>query len=198
MKKNLCDFVVGLLVCVVACSFQIPGKTQDGRDVLLETDGTWKYCFAKKYFKSMLATKSVESKVLPLKISFNPHQWKIEPSRSDEEFFFVLKGQDAVAFLIPQVLSLSYEMTKETMEELASDVGDDFNMRLEEDRVVNGLPIKYFEYDLTIDGTPFTHMMYLYAGEEATIHFIAYGLKNEFDKHKYVMEDLLNGISFSR
>lgn len=196
--KKIASTVYSIFLFFITCSFQISGSTHDGREVLLESDGSWKFSNAKKYTKSLLATRSIESRIVPFKISYNPAQWTCKLGEDYQEYLFTLKNDNECgALLIPEVLSLPWDMSKDLLIQAATSAGGELNMRVEEDRIVNGIPIKYFVYDLNDEGFEFTYMVYVYAGENATVQFAGYSSKNDFPKYKNTLEDLLNGLALS-
>lgn len=199
MKKNAYRLFVGVLaLCFITCSFQISGRTRDGDEVLLESDGTWKYSTAKKYSKSLLATKSVTSKEVPIQVSFDPEYWNCKPGEDGEEYSFFFKKDDVRAMFFAGAISIPSDMARKTILESDSDPEEDTQIVVEEDRIVNGLPLKYFEYSSICEGAQFTYMLYVFCGEEVSVHFTAIALTNKAYKYKKVMEDLLNGITLSK
>ncbi|MFN5691342.1 MAG: hypothetical protein ACK46Z_02465, partial [Bacteroidota bacterium] len=112
-----------LLFVSIQSSAQIKALTDDGREVILYKNGTWKFLNAdqakqdsirvggKTYTKTPSQTFLVKSKVADVGIYINPQDWKFKlgTSSGENEYSFNFKNDLAFAFLITEKLQFDYE-----------------------------------------------------------------------------------------
>lgn len=182
----------------LACGEQIFCKTPEGKDVDLNTDGTWKYALQQKHAKSEKAKKFVESKLIPFGVWFDPDAWRISGKKSNEdaEFEFSLKGGDAYALMINEGVGLSYDYMKNFLLEHFNEAEgvEEGHLVHEEKRTVNGLPVTYLQFDMLIHKVPFSAVLLVYIGESETIQLMAFTTTKQLPKYQPAIEEFLNGL----
>ena len=186
---------------------QMRAITDNGEEVMLKDDGTWKYASIKKGYTTVLDTASVEKskdatfllkgKQVKYGIYLNPKKWKFESSKEEEaqEYQLSLKSGDAYAMVIPERIELTYQLLEQVAISNAIDVAPDIRISHQEMRKVNGVLVKMMEMTGTIRGVAFTYLGYYYVGKHGTIQFLTYTANSVYEESKAEMEELLNGFT---
>lgn len=200
-------FIAASLFFVVVCgSAQTPAVTENGDEVLLYNDGTWKYIKQPEnrelatnpqpFTKNDDATFQVKSKKVPISIWINPKKWSFQKSGPNDasEYEFELKGEDAHGLLIAEKIAIPLQNLKDIAFENAKEVSPDIEIVHQEYRNVNGVTVLCMQMDGTIHGTRFTYYGYYFTSELGTIQFLTYTSQNLFPTYREQMETLLNGI----
>lgn len=204
--KRLFSLVLFCSAFTVTSAFaeQIFGKTADGKEIILDTDGTWKYAPEKqrvsgaKLIRDSKATTFVKSKLVPFGVWIDPEAWKISTKKNNEdaEFEFSYRAGDVYALMINEGLGLSYDYMKNFLVEHFNEGDDVEEGRLvrEEERMVNGLPVTYLQFDVLIHKVPFSVILYVYIGENETIQLMAFTTTKQLAKYQPAIENFLNGL----
>jgi len=180
----------------------IHATTEDGRKVLLKSDGTW--VFQPETKGVSLSTSSVppgaDSEVTGrhgfYKIAYEKASWKLEPKPDPpSEFFFEQKEGDVYAMVIAERLEIPLETLKEVALENARSVGEDVTVMLDEKRVVNGVEILAMQFSGVIQGIPFVYYGYYWTGPEGSLQVLTFTGKNLFREYEAVMKEFLDGLT---
>jgi len=70
----------------------------------------------------------------------------------------------------------------------------DIEVEKEEERMVNGILIKYIQMSGTVKGIKFTYAGYYCSNESGSIQFLSFTGKSLFKDYQNDFEDLLNGL----
>lgn len=185
---------------------QTKAITDNGEEVILNSDGTWKYADIKSgydtridtinYVKDKKSTFLVKSKKIPFGIWIDPKKWSFKPNTQEDlpiEYVFTLKGQDAYAMIVTERIEVGYMGLKGVI--LSNLQKSDPNARItrEEMRSVNGVVMEYLELKATIKGSPFVYVGYFYTGDIGTVQFQTFTSEKLLSTYKKEMELLLNG-----
>ncbi len=142
--------------------------------------------------KSSKAVQLAKSSRIPCGIWFDPVKWQITKNyNNDAEISFGLKGKDAYAYMINEGITAPIDILTNFVVGGLMDISEDFSIIEVEDRIVNGLPVKYLRVDALISGININYMIYLYCGKDELVQIYAYS----FGKHFQDLEDFLNGFS---
>ncbi len=192
---------------------QIKAVTDNGDEVILNNDGTWKYVddITKigrivdtnkiAFYKNPDATFQVKSsKVENVSIFLNPKKWSFKKGDSGDalEFEFSLKEKDAGGILITERIEMPIENLKEAAFANARKVSADMAVVNEEYRFVNGVKIFFMQMDGTVQGVKFTYLGYYYSGDKGTIQLLTYTAQSLFSEYKKELENLLNGLTVAK
>lgn len=206
LKYFVFAFVAFLLTQNIA-SGQINAVTENGEEVILFDNGTWKYTNINPAYdtrldtpvvvKSKDATFLVKSKVTKTGVYINPKKWsfKAEESGGPVEYMFNMKNGGAYAMLITEKIELSLQLLQTLALENARKVAPDAHFTSEETRVVNGNVVKVLGISGTLRGVGFSYLGYYYVGEIGTIQLVGYTSDNLFKEYKSEIEELLNGLT---
>jgi hypothetical protein len=208
-KINILLLLVTLVVAIVnpsvASHFQNPthARTENGREVLLYPDGTWKYAENASlasappgtFNKSSNATKAISSQKGAFRIWIDEAKWKQVPNRNeDAEFQFTLVSGEAYAMAITERLPIPINSLKEIALSNAKIVAPDIHVVLDEERVVNGHKILCLIMEGKIKEIPFVYYGYYYSDKTGTIQLITYTGQALFEEYKEELTNFLNGL----
>lgn len=182
-------------------------KTKDGKDVILNSDGTWKYANVngekstekeKNINIDVSNLQFVKSSKIPFGVWLDPKVWESEKNDETEpsEFSFKLKGEEGYGLMVNEPVAIPLESMKEiVVENMKKAEAEDVKVNEEEDRVINGLPVKYLQIDAKVSKVPVNYMVYIYSGEDETIQLFTYSFGKYFIKNRKQMENLMNGLA---
>lgn len=206
MKKTIISFL--LTLSILHASGQIKAVTSNGDEVILNSDGTWKYVNDSvqaasridtnriSFSKNAIATFLVKSNKVNCGIYLNPKKWAFTKSSADEasEYEFTLKGKDAYAMLITEKIEVPIETLNVIAIENAKEAAPDIKIVKQEYRKVNNNMILLIQMDGTIQGIKFTYLGYYFSSSKGTLQLITYTATNLVNEYKNDLEELLNGL----
>jgi len=206
MKK----YFIGIIAFsfVIICNAQIKGITDQGENVLLFSNGTWKYendslnkltTISNNnilYLKDKKASFLVKSNKTNVGVWINPKKWSFKKAKptSPSEYTFTNKDEDLYAMLIAEKTQIPLESLVDIAYDNAKNAAPDIKIIQKEYRIVNGLKVIMMQMNGTIQGIKFTYFGYYYSNESGSIQFITYISQNLFEQSKEQMEKFLNGI----
>lgn len=183
--------------------------TDKGDEVILYTNGTWKYVndssVAKpkeipvnntKFTKSQQSNFLVKSDKLKVGVWINPKKWKFtkEVSNDAAEYEFNSLKEDMYGMIITERIELPYETLKNAAFENAKNVAPDIEITKEEFRMVNGSKVLLLQMKGTYQGINVVYFGYYLSNSLGSVQFLTYTTKNLFDEYSNEMEELLNGL----
>ena len=209
MKHTLLLFIAVLLAS--SSIAQIKAVTSTGEEVILISDGTWKYTSAvaaetkeiavnpAPFAKGKDATFQAKSTVVNAGIFLNPKKWSFKKGAPDgaAEFTFELKGKDAYGMLISERIDIPLESLKNIAFDNAKSAAPDIAIVKQEYRTVNGRKILCMQMDGTVSGIKFTYLGYYYSSKNGAIQLLTYTSQNLLEEYRKDLEDLLNGLEIT-
>jgi hypothetical protein len=205
--KNFIIVLALFLLSTQHAQAQVKAVTEEGDEVILFKDGTWKYTSDKKTAEIKLdtlytkkaadATFLLKSKKISCGVWLNPKKWKFEKDANDtepNEYSFTLNGEDVYAMFIPEKGQIPMDSWKAVAVENAKSVAPDIEVVSEGIRNVNGIDVYCMQLNGTIKGIKFTYFGYYYSSEKGSAQFITYTFQSLFKQYKPEMEKLLNGF----
>lgn len=193
----------------------ITAVTEDGRNVVLFSDGSWVFKPGKKAEKkprfSFLKGKKDKHKPtntgkVPLEggkgvyfIYYDDQKWHVKkpPSGNDAEYTFTHKEGDGYAMMIFERISIPLPNLKNIALENARGVAPDAKILTEDMITVNGHEAMKLTMQGTIEGIPFTYYGYYASDAWGTLQFISYTSSPLFAEYKKDFTELLNGLNIS-
>jgi hypothetical protein len=205
-KTLITCFIFTLMYC--SSLAQIKALTDNGDEVLLNSDGTWKYINDSNYnankidtnkidfLKSKEATFLVKSTKTNCGIYINPKKWFFEKSKATDasEYEFTLKNEDVYAMIVAEKIEMPIESLRLVALENAKEAAPDIKIINQEYRNVNGNIVLQMQMAGTISGVKFTFLGHYYSFPNGTIQFLTYTATSLFIEHKKELEDFLNGF----
>lgn len=192
---------------------QTKALTENGREVLLYADGTWKFSQdssnkntaspdtlklnPNKYTKPSGATFLVKSNIFNIGVFINPNKWTFELHRDNEtipEYRFSLKTGEGFVMMISEKIPLDLETLRQIALLNARDASIDVKETFAEYRIVNGKKVLCLELQGTIKGIKFTYFGYYYSNSNGTVQLLSYSTEQYFGRIQKELENFLNGL----
>ena len=187
------------------CQEPVHAKTDSGKEVILNADGTWKYATeappkpnpSAGFNKSAGANKVFKSDRGEFSIWYDETKWQLRPKSADSEpgrTSFNLRRGDGYGILITEEIGMPISSLKKVALDNAKEIAPDARVVFEETRTVNGKEIVCMKIDLTVEQIPFRYFGYYYSGKQGTVQFLTYTAQNLFEKYEQDFVGLLNGL----
>jgi hypothetical protein len=206
MKKSILVFI-----CIYSLNFiqaQQKAVTENGTEVILYDDGTWKFQNEDeltivevrtnpiKLKKSEGATFLLKSNNLNVGFWLDPKLWSFKKQTENEaaEYKLLLKSGDLYGMIITEKVEIPLETLKSLALANGQKVAPDLKIVKEEYRNVNGLKVLLLEMSGTTQGIKFSYYGYYYSNTNGTVQFITYTSTKLLNSYKSKIEILLNGL----
>ncbi len=204
MKHALISAVlIGVCSGIGMCQEPVRIKTENGREIILNADGTWKYASetlpktAKGvgFNRAAGATKVLKSDRGAFSVWYDETKWHLD-SRSPEPGIrsFSLRRGDGYGYLIAEEIELPLLSLKKIALENAREFAPDAKIVFEETRTVNGKEVLCMKIEGTIEEVPFRYLGYYYAGKQGTVQFLTFTSQRLFEKYESDFVSFLNGL----
>lgn len=203
--RNLMIFLFLLISC--HCYAQnISAVTDDGKKVILNSDGTWRYLNSDQsdadtvsknlinYNKSAASTGIMNLKGDKISVYYNPALWQQKPSNDPTKTILVHKDGEVYGMIIYERVSLDPNVLKNVAINNAKVAAPDTRVISQEYRIVNGVKIFCMKMEGTIQDIKFAYYGYYYAGKAGTLQLLTYTYANLLPDYEKVMTDFLNGL----
>jgi hypothetical protein len=204
IKKILLLFFLGALCLSITpvYSQEIRAKTEDGKEVILYPDGTWRYVKAEapqpltSDINPQSSKKLITGKRGTYGIRIDEDKWRISDIKLNPvaEFCFVHKAGNGYAMIIDENIQMPLETLKNVAFENAKKAAPDAQIIAEEKRIINNNEVLYMKMKGTVQSIPFTYVGYYYSGSAGTIQLITYASQDLFDTFEADFIDFLNGF----
>lgn len=194
----------------LSASAQVKAVTENGEEVILYSDGTWKSTEAPKpgwetRLDTLVVTKSekstflVKGKKLKYGIWMNPKKWTFSGEKNASvpaaEYFFRFKEGDLYAMTVPEEVQVSFESLPKLALKLAQNMDPNAHVTHEDIRIVNGSLVRYIEMKATVEGMELVYVGYYYSGKEGIIRFLGFMSQNLLTKYRKDIDELLSGFT---
>jgi hypothetical protein len=178
--------------------------TEDGRQVILKTDGTWSFLTppanespnALRFEKSATATLKITAPHGQFAVWIDPRRWR---QTKGDEGKISLEATNGKGYAL--VISDAIPISKGSLRAMAlhNAQGLDSNARIvaEETRTVNNREVLCLQMEASYTSIPFTYYGYYYGGSSGNIQLVAYTSRDQFATMKSEFTDLLNGLEIS-
>ena len=207
MIKQL--ITLGTLFFTLLSNAQINAVTENGDEVLLYKDNTWKYSNEslnetveilrndKPFTKEKKSSFLVKSSKTNIGVWINPKDWGFSKSKTDSpsEFNFNHKQLDVYGMLIAEKTEVTVEALTDIAYENALEAAPDIKIVEKEYRTVNGLEVIMMKMNGTIQGIKFIYFGYYFSNAQGAFQFLTYTSQNVFNEYKNDMLHLLNGLT---
>lgn len=206
-----------LLLCIMFISnraiSQTKALTDNGREVFLFDNGTWKYSDDNsntnvtstdslttnktKFTKTSQATFLVKSTIFNVGVFMDPSKWTFAAHRDNEknpEYRFNLKSGEGYAMMVAEKTQISLENMRKIAFLNAQKASIDVKETSAEYRIVNNKKILCLKFQGTIQGIKFVYFGYYYSSPNGTIQLLSYTSQQYFDSIQKELENFLNGF----
>lgn len=190
-----------------AYSQEIKATTEDGKDIILDPDGTWSYSETREssslsdkgipqFFKPESATTLLKGKRVAYGLWYDRSKWALdqEIDNTSAEFELTHVEGDRYAVIIPERIQIPLETLRIAAIANAKKVAPDARIAFEEKRIVNNRKILCLKMDATIQGIPISYINYYYSGKAGAVQVMVYTGQNLLDEYNADLMDLLNGF----
>ncbi len=181
--------------------------TDTGEEVILNSDGTWKYINDRQKIANKISTNKVKFKK-PGKSTFllkstknnsaywlDTNKWSFKKGTDDAEYKMQLKGEDLYAMVISEGVYIPVENLADIALANAKSVAPDVEIVKKEYRDVNGIKVIYMEMNGTIQGIKLSYFGYYYSDDAGSTQFLAYTGSNSTTRYESEISDFLNGLT---
>lgn len=210
MKKL---YTLALLTLSMGVFSQIKAITEDGKEVVLLENKTWRFVNESDektlseiatnttdFTKAKDATFLLKSKKVEAGLYFNPKKWKTAPPSSFPTAEYIWQNT-----VDPNNLMVSMMATEnapiQTLKNLKDIIlstiqskADFFRLNTSEYRTVNGLKVLYLDYSINTKGMDFRYIGNYYLTEEGYCNIVAFTYEKNFDKNFTEMQSFINGL----
>lgn len=174
---------------------EVRAITENGKQVILRSDGTWSYAKPLKQdeIKPQLAYVGKRGVFI---LELVPGQWRrgqVDPS-SDAEVVYAHADGDVYGQVIAERIEIPIQSLKKIVLTNMEQVAADAKLIQDEKRTVNGKEVHCITVDATVAGIPLTYHCYLLSGKEGTFQVMTWTGRNLFGEVKPDMEAFLNGF----
>jgi len=169
-------------------------KTEDGKEVILRTDGTWTY--VGEYKKDKKAALAYTGKRGTFAFHLLPDTWKKldKVENADAEVGFAHKDGEAFALVMAERIQVPLATLKKIAVENWRSVDKNAKVVLDEKRTVNGKEVLCLAAEVESEGVAFTFFGYYYSSEAGTVQVLTWTGRNLFKEFKPELEAFLNGF----
>lgn len=208
MKATLLTVILVIITSISVA--QQTATTSDGKTVILNEDGTWKYdetqstnilfndSLLPKYSKPLSSKTLLKSQRTNHAVWYNSLKWStvdIKPTEASE-YLFKLKDRDGYCLTVVEKIEIPVENFREIiLKSLRMRGAEQMEIVKEEYRMVNGQRVLHMQFDASSKGIKFTYTGYYYSNETGTTQLLCYTGKNLFKDYKQDFENMLNGFA---
>lgn len=176
--------------------------TEDGRGVLLYSNGTWAFKLDPVQPHSKITKKSKILKTKPFlkgkayKIIYNDKLWKQSNIvNKDAEIQLEHKKGHGYAIVIFDSTPMSLtDLKKQVLTNMRSVVSD-VEIIFEKKKQVNGHPMMVLKINSSIEAIPFSYLNYYASGDWGVVQFVTYTATALMASYEADFIDLLNGLT---
>lgn len=202
-------YVALLILLATTCYASQKAITDTGEEIIIYSDGTWKYPTISKQNEGAIKINESTFKT-PNGSSFllksttnntaywvNTNKWvfsKTKDSTEATEYEFQLKGKDLYGMTITEETEIPVKSLTDIAFSNAQNVVQDIKILKREYRTVNGKKVIYMEMEGTMQGMNVTYLGYYYSDSSGSTQFLTYTGTNLVDKYKSEINDFLNGF----
>jgi len=198
-----------LLFTSIHAAAQKKAVTDNGDQVVLYADGTWKAIDtdsssqpqisvnATPFTKSGNSTFLVKSNKANVGVWINAKKWNFKKggANDDVEYQFSAKGKDVFGMMIAERIEIPIESLAQIALQNAQKQSADIYIVKQEYRMVNGKKVLLMQMNGTVKGIKFSYYGYYYSNPGGTVQMVTYTSQNLFQDQVANAEELLNGLA---
>lgn len=203
----------GLILILILSSATISSAqqravTELGEEVILFSDGTWRYAKQKVeetkpiptnpqiFEKDKTASFLLKSKKAKVGFWLDPKAWSFQQATDnpDAEYDLQLKGEDLFGMIITEKMEIPLKSLKSIAIENGRAAAPDLEVVKEEYRNVNGIKVLFLQMNGTLQGIKFSYYGYYYSNQGGTVQFITFTSQQLLKSYEKECDKLLNGL----
>ena len=212
MKKI---FTLAVLLQSLTFIAQQRALTEDGKEVVLFDNGTWKFVNESDakalettitnnnlFEKSRNASFLMKSKKLDVGVYFDPKKWKLATQNISPhvEYFFAERNSNDgyFGFMITEKVQIAtLKNLKDLIIENVNRNVDYFRLKESEYRTVNGMKVLYIRYAANTKGMDFEYAGNYYINSDGYAGVVGFSSQKMFENSFGAIQELINGISLA-
>ena len=202
-----------ILIASIAAKSQTKAITDNGREVVLYDNGSWKYSDdstnikdsatdtlktnTTKFSKPLSANFLVKSKVFNIGVYINPTKWTFSSKKENEknpEYRFSLKSGEGYVMMVTEKNTIDLPVLRALALQNAQLVSVDVKETSAEYRYVNNKKVLCLNLKGTTKGIKFQYFGYYYSNENGTVQLVGFSTQQYFDSVQKELEKFLNGL----
>ena len=210
MKKI---FTLAILLQSLTFIAQQRALTEDGKEVVLFDNGTWKFVNESDakalettitnnnlFEKSRNASFLMKSKKLDVGVYFDPKKWKLATQNISPhvEYFFAERNSNDgyFGFMITEKVQIAtLKNLKDLIIENVNRNVDYFRLKESEYRTVNGMKVLYIRYAANTKGMDFEYAGNYSINSDGYAGVVGFASQKVFEQSFGAVQELINGIS---
>lgn len=189
--------LAAFLLIVATLSFQVTAHadmkaySEDGKTVILHSNGQWSYLSTEAPRKSFVEGKKVKYKMYYDNAKWYPADRTIN---RDQDYMFHHVNGKVFAIITSEPLRLTYDVVKDgvllyTRQQDAS--ARMFNIKM---RKINGKMFEFFKVEANINGVDLTLFYHIYIDEDSTTQIITYTVSQYANELSPILLEFVNGF----
>lgn len=197
-------FAVLLLAAPMAFS-QVKAITEEGKEVVLYTNGTWKFIeepvIVADEGDTIVANTpdgasfELKGELPKFRIRINPAKWEIKKGEEGVSYIFKFRRGDAYVMLIAEEYELPIDQLLQVAVKTALKNAPDLKVVKTQNRVINNIKLKSMQMEGTVAGIKAGYFSYYYSNSGGTIQLVGFTAKKLYPKYQPEIEELLNGFA---
>ncbi len=174
----------------------IRATTEDGKQVILNPDGTWRHFDAlrTRYEKSPSATQKIKAPFGDFAIWIDPAIWHQSKEGAPGRLSFENLNGENYAMVVSERIPIQTESLDDIALSNVRDVDPNAKITLQEKRIVNGREVLCLQIEASNKNIPFTYYGYYYGGTSGTIQVVTFTVRSAFAKNEPASTQFLNGL----
>ena len=198
-----------LLFTSIHTAAQKKAVTDNGDQVVLYADGTWKAIDtgsslepqisvnAKPFIKSDKSKFLVKSNRANVGVWIDSKKWTFKKGgvNDEVEYHFAAKGNEVFGMMLVERIEMPIETLAQAAFQNAQEESADIYIVKQEYRMVNGKKVLLMQMNGTIKGIKFSYYGYYYSNPGGTVQMVTYTAQNMFQDQMAKAEELLNGLA---
>lgn len=184
-----------------AANHTLKAITQDGRTVVLQPDGTWRYADAGRSAtigssRPPGATILLAGRQVPYGIWIDQSRWRFTDPRQNTaaELELTHVSNQAGALVVAEPRQIPPDRWKQIVMNNARREAPDVRITREERKVVNGVPVLLLQSEGTGPMGPFVYYGYYYAGPRGAVQVVTYTFAGTFEQYRADFTAFLDGF----
>jgi hypothetical protein len=202
--KNLFLPFIALLFAFQAGA-QITAITEEGKAVILFSNGAWRYANDSVKISSLElpqytipgnSTQLLKGKETRYALWYNPEKWNLLPDTvyANCEYALEDRNGERIAMIITERMQVPLATIKEAALGSFKKEGSECRIAEEQKIVVNGTEGLLLKIDALVDGIPVSYLNGYFSTRQGTFQLITYTAYNLFDRHRNELMELISGF----
>lgn len=198
MRTLVAALVLALCCALSGLAQDIRATTEDGRKVVLRSDGTWVFAQTAQASGTGVppaATERFVSRKKFYSLSYNPAKWHAEKGdHGDAELFLEHESGEAYAMVIAERVEMTLDGLREMALANAKEAAPDLKVIADEIHEINGTKGRLLQLNGTVNGAPITYYGYYWTGKSGTLQVVTFTGQNLFTEFRSDMAEVLSGL----